>query len=184
MENQKNQTQQIILNNGLILGFVSILLSVSIYALGLIYEMKILFLTLLISLIIFIVFIVVGIKQFKKINSGFLSLSESIKIGLGIALISGIMSITYNIIFTTFLEPEYEKNMILVSEQWTYETFNLPDEAFEKLQEENREKIENFEVNHFTNIAKGLSFSLFSGLIISLIAGLFMRKSQENPYTN
>ncbi len=184
MENQKNQTQMLILNYGLILGFASVLISVLIYALGLIYVMKILLMTLLISILISIILIILGIKKFKKLNNGFLSITEAIKIGLGIALISGLISVSYSIIFNTFLEPEYEKNMILVSEQWAYEAFNIPDEQFEKMQEENQEKINNLEVNNFKNFAKGISTSLIFGLVVSTIAGLIMKKSQENPYNN
>lgn len=50
----------------------------------------------LISFILMIVFIAMGIKAFKAQNNGYLSLSQGLKVGLGIALISSIVAVVYN----------------------------------------------------------------------------------------
>ena len=179
MENQTTTPKQIMLNYGLVLGFIGILISVILFATGNHYNMTLVIFAGIFSIILFIVFMVLGIKKIKNLNNGLLRLSEAIKTGLGIALISGLLSIAYNFAFNTFLEPEYEKNMITVSEEWTVNTFNLPEEAAYKLHDDNLEKIDNFEVNPLGNALKGISASLIIGLIVAAIAGLIMRKSDE-----
>jgi len=179
MENQKSTSKQIMLNYGLTLGLLGILINVIIYALGYSYNIKLLMITGLSLIIISIVFLVVGIKKFRKYNGGFLKFSEGLKIGMGIIVISAVLSVGYNYLFSNYIEPDYEKNMILVSEQWTIETFSIPEEAVFKMQEENEARIAELEPGSFKPVVKSLSISLIIGLIFSAIISLFLRKSED-----
>ena len=173
MENQKSTPKQIMLNYGLILGFISILVSVANYAVGDIYRPH--WSMTVIGLIIPVVFIVLGLKKLKELNGGFLKLGESLKTGLGIALISAIIFMIYFFAFTNFIEPEFYVRALEVKEQVILETYpNFTDEQFEAtlaIQEKTNNPI-------FTS-AFILIFNLFYGFIVALIGGLIMKKTDE-----
>ncbi|MDP3353244.1 MAG: DUF4199 domain-containing protein [Flavobacteriaceae bacterium] len=178
MENQQNQTQQIILNNGLILGFVSVVYAIIRYAMGKHLEND--WTVSVISFVIMLAVIGYGIYLFKQANEGFLTISQGLKIGVGIALVGGIISVIYTYIFTTYIEPDFANQLLILQEQQILEKY--PDFTDEQL-----ESAANM-TKKFTSsgamAAFGIMGSLFFGLIVSLIVSLFLRKSQENPYTN
>ena len=168
MENQKSSATQTMLNYGLILGIVSILMSVGIYAMGMIYEQGMM--VMLISFVIMAVIIFLGLKNFKAGN-GSLTLGEAIKIGLGIALVSAVISIIYNQIFINFIEPDFMENMMKVGEQKMLEQNpNMTDEQLE-VAKGMQEKMS----SPLIGIAFGIIGSLFFGFIISLIEGLILK---------
>jgi len=177
MENQTKTTssKQIMLNYGLILGFVSILISVTNYAFGNIYKPHWSVSTL--GILIILVAIFLGLKQFKQNNGGFLSLSQSFKIGLGITLIAAIISIIYIIIFAKFIEPNYISNVAEFQKNKMLETNpNVSDEVLEKVVEGTKKYFYVFTIGIIV-IA-----NLFLGFIISLISGLIMKKTPEQDY--
>jgi hypothetical protein len=173
MENQELSPKQIMLNYGLMLGFASILINVALYAMGKTYDPH--WSVGVISIIISVVVIILGIKQVKILNGGFLSLSEALKTGLGIALVSGIISILYTLIFTNFIEPEYFARMLEVQQQKMLETYpNFTDEQLEASLAMAKKMS-----GPIITSAMVIIGSLFFGFIISLIGGLIMKKSDE-----
>ena len=96
MENQVS-SKSIIINQGLYLGIVSILINLVVYALGNHLQPH-----WSVSVIFFVVltgFIVMGMKQFKSSNGGFMSWGEAVKIGVGLTMISAVIVTIYNQIF-------------------------------------------------------------------------------------
>jgi hypothetical protein len=173
MEDQKSSTKQIMLNYGLMLGFISILISVANYAVGNIYEPH--WAVSVVSILITIAVIVLGIKKVKELNSGYLTLGEALKTGLGIALVSGILFIIYFFVFTNFIETEFYVRSLEVKEQAILESYpNLTDEQLEGAM--GMQKKLNGPL--FTS-AILLIVSLFFGFIIALIGGLIMKKVKE-----
>lgn len=178
MENQKNQTQQLIINYGLILGFLTIIHGVIRYAMGKHLEND--WTTSLVGFILMLAVIGYSIYLFKQANEGFLTISQGLKIGVGIALVGGIISVIYTFIFTTYIEPDFANQILILSEQQILEKYpDFSDEQVEAALSMTKK---------FTTpgamAAMGIMASLFFGFIVSLIVSLFMRKSQENPYTN
>jgi hypothetical protein len=173
MENQKSTSTQIMLNYGLMLGVASILIAVANFAFGNVYKPH--WIISVISGLATVVIIVFGLKTLKQNNNGFLSLGESLKTGLGIALISGIVYVIYNFVFTSFIEPDYFTNLANVQEAAIVESYpNMSDEQLENAMEMSKK---------FSGIgmisAIIVIMSLFFGFIVSLIAGLVMKKTQE-----
>jgi hypothetical protein len=172
MEDQTS-TKQIMLNYGLMLGFISILLSVANYAVGDIYEPH--WANQVVSFIATIAVIVLGIKKVKEFNNGFLTLGEALKTGLGIALVSGILFLIYFFVFTNFIEPEFYVRTLEVREQAILEGYpNLTDEQLEGAMA--MQKKLNGPLFMSAII---LIFSLFIGFIIALIGGLIMKKAKD-----
>ncbi len=173
MENQQTSTKQIMLNFGLYSGIAAIIISVINYAIGDIYDPH--WWVAVVSSIVAIAIIVLGIKNVKDLNGGYLTLGEAIKTGLGIAVIGGIISVLYTFIFTSFIEPDFYTRMAEVAQQKLIDQYpNFTDEQLEAAQEM---------ASKFTNptmtAAFGLIGSLFFGFIVSLIAGAIMKK--KNP---
>lgn len=162
------------LNYGLLLGVSSIIVALLNYVIGDIYQPH--WSVMVGSLIITSAIIVLGLKKQKEANEGLLSLSEAIKIGLGISLISALVYIVYLVIFFNVIEPDYFTNMIKFQEQMIAENYpNLTDEQLEGAQ-----KNAAMFANTGVNLTMTLIVSLFFGLIISLIAGLVMKQSEED----
>ncbi|PHQ55691.1 MAG: DUF4199 domain-containing protein [Lutibacter sp.] len=173
MENQKSSSKQIMLNYGILLGFASILIAVANFAFGDIYKPH--WSVSVIGIVASVAIIVLGIKKFKDENDGLLALGQAIKIGLGIALISGLIYIVYLFVFSSYMEPDFYKNMTEVQEQAILEKNpNMSDEQLEV----SKEMMKKF-MGPGVTAAMTIAFSLFFGFIVSLIGGLIMKKSNE-----
>ncbi|MET2984416.1 DUF4199 domain-containing protein [Aureibaculum conchae] len=172
MENQQKPTKNIALNYGLILGVASILLSVIIYAMGMAYKQD--WKTGSISFIITIVVIILGIKKYKEANNGFLSLGQGLKTGVGIALIGAVIGIAYTLIFINVIEPDFMEKTLEISRQKMLENPNLSEDQIDQGLEMQRK---------FSSpaiiAAVGLVWSLFIGFVVSLIASLVMKRTEE-----
>ena len=173
MENQQTSTKQIMLNYGLYSGIAAIVISVLNYAIGNVYEPH--WWVMVVSIIVSVAIIFLGIKSFKDSNDGFLSLGEAIKIGVGIALIGGIIGAIYMLIFTNFIEPDFYTKMGEVSNQKILDQY--PDMSDEQL-ESAKAMAAKFQ-NPVMTGAFQLMGSLIFGLIISLIVGLILKNKRE-----
>ena len=174
MENQNPTSKQIMLNHGLLLGVISVLLSVSIYAMGKIYDQGVW--VMLVSFALMAVIIFLGLQKFRISNNGLLSLGEALKIGLGISLVGAIVSIIYNQIFINFIEPDFMVNILKVAEQKMLDTNpNMTDDQIETAL-----SIQKTFSKPIIGIAMGIVGSLFFGFIISLIEGLILKRTEED----
>lgn len=185
MENQ-NSVQKTILTYGIILGIVGIVINLLNYSFGDIYynfksetlkaDGKVINIIIgLLGFIAMILVIIYAIKAFKNANNGFLKLGEAIKIGVGVALISAIISIIYQIILSKVIEPEYYNKASEFMQQAMMERFpDMPEEQMEASLNMSKK---------FMSIgfiaAMALGFSLLFGLIISAIAGAIMKKEEN-----
>jgi len=172
MENQAN-SKSIILNYGLYLGIIGVFLQLIKYAMGNHLENDMI--TGSISIIASIVLITLGIKKFKTTNNNLLSFGQSLKVGLGITIISLLISVVYMIIFTSFIEPTFKE------------------QALEKTIESWRDQGMNEDmIEQYTKAAKDYFYlslygmivliSIFFGFVVSAVAGAIMKKSPEEQY--
>ncbi len=175
MEDQPKVTRKsIMLNYGLLLGFVSIVIALLNYVFGDLYDPH--WIMIVASTVSSIAIIVLGIKKVKEFNGGFLSIGEAIKTGLGISLISVLIYSVYLAVFFNFIETSYFENAALVQEQKILEKYpNLTDEQMEGA-------LKNAAMfnNTGANITLAIIISLFFGLIVSFISGLIMKRAEED----
>ncbi|MGV6845359.1 MAG: DUF4199 domain-containing protein [Lutibacter sp.] len=173
MENQKSSAKQIMVNYGLLLGFLGILINLLNYVFGNAYKPH--WSVGVASAIITIIILIMGIKKFKESNNGLLSLGQSLKIGIGIALVASVLGVIYTLIFVNFIEPEYYKRLLDVQQQTMIEKYpNFSDEQLEAAK-----KSMKMMMNPYITSAIALISSVFFGFIVSLIGGLIMKKSDE-----
>ena len=169
MENQKDAIKKIAFNYGIIWGLLSIALSVIAYVTDNHIERP-MWLTIA-GLAIMVGIIVYGLKAFKSENEGYLSVSESLKVGLAISLIAAIIGAIYNYIFITVIEPEYviqmldfsSEQMVIQNPDMTQEQIDMAIGITEKM------------MTPTIMTAMGIIIPLFLGFITSLIAGLVMK---------
>ena len=160
------------INYGILLGSASSVFSLMLFFLDAHYQGDTI--SSSVPLILSVGFINYGIYEFRKDNSGFISLSESLKVGVGIALISGIIGIIYGIILTEFLDPQFMNKTFEIAKQ------KMLDANQELSIEDANQAIEMSK--KFTTlpirIAGGLFGSIFIGFLISLFGGLILKKSK------
>jgi len=174
MENQNSATKTM-LTYGFYIGILSVIISLLNYSFGNIFKPH--WSVSLVGALVFIGLMVYAIRDFKATNGGFLKLGEAIKIGLGIALVSAIIGIIYQLILMYVLEPEFMTNMAAFQEQQILEKYPDMDEA----QLETALNMSKKFTSPGMLVAFNLAGSLFFGLIVSLISGLIMKKD-KNEY--
>jgi len=167
MEEQQVKTGKFALNYGLLLGLVSLVFSVMLYTQKMHYEMS--GAIIAISVLLGAVVIFLGISAFKKANGGFLSLSESLKIAVGVALIGAIITLVYQYALTNFIEPDYmDKVMAIAKPKAFAENPSLTEEQWAQ----GMEMQKNFA---WVQYPIGLIMNSIFGLIIGLIIGLILK---------
>ncbi len=172
MEENQPKTGKYALNFGALLAIVSITFSLMLYFMEMHYERS--WGLTIVNAVIMISIVVLGISQFKKANGGFLTLTEALKVGLGIALIAGILGVLYQFVFTNYIEPDFMLNtMEMQKREMLAKNPNMTQEQIDGAME----MMETFS-NPALGAAIGIVVSLFFGFIISLFSGLIMKKQK------
>ncbi|MDO5608152.1 MAG: DUF4199 domain-containing protein [Capnocytophaga sp.] len=174
MTEQTIKPQSLIMRYGLYLGLLNIVMGVLTYISGAQTSGNALLGGIIsaVSLILMAVIIVAAIREYKKANDGYLLLGQAIKIGLGVALIGGIISVLYTYVFTTYIEPEYMQQILDAQlEKMLQDSPQMTQAQLDAA----REMATRFSSPMIT-MAFGLISSLFLGFIISLITGAVLQK--------
>lgn len=172
MKNQAVSLKSIILTNALILSGITIAFNLMLYFLDMHYQQSqaegIVGITIMIAVLIY------AFIQFKKANEGFLSLSEALKIGLGISAVAAIIGVVYSFILTEVIDPGMmSKALDFQLEKMRVENPEMTPEQLDGI----RSMQEKFS-SPLIRSAFQIIASLFIGFIISLIGGLIVKKSR------
>lgn len=174
MENQTAKASKSILTYGIIFGVIAVLLGVVMYVTNSYLDPHWSF--TLIGFLIFIVIIPLGIKAFKKENGGFLSVGEAIKVGVGIALIAGIITAVWSLLLSNVLVPDYYEQMADMQRAKMIEYApNLTESQLDSAMETN-----SMFSSPWITVALTLVMYMFIGLLVALVAGLVMK--EKRPY--
>ena len=172
MENQKITPSKTALNYGIILGGISLVYSLMLFFLDMHYQGDTI--ASVIGYLIFIIIVFWAIRDFKKNNNGYISLSEALKTGVGTSLISALILCIYTIILIEYLDPEFlDKSTEYQKQKLLQEDPEISVENVDKMFDMQKEFSGPFIISGFIII-----FNLFFGFIISLIVGLILKKSQ------
>lgn len=170
MENQVS-SKSIILNYGLYLGSIGVIVHLTLFATGSLLEFQ--WINSLVSFLAMITFIVIGIKNCKDINNGFISWEQGLKIGMGVAMISGVIAVIYTLLFVNVIDPTFQQQAMDVEIQKWIDAGNT-EEQIEKATE-----IANKFHSPEILSAMILVMSAFFGFIISAIIAAIMKKTEE-----
>jgi hypothetical protein len=102
MENQTPSIKTTIINYALILSAISIAFNLMLYFLDMHYQQS--QMTGIVGIVIMIGVLIYSFIDYKKLNEGYLSLSEALKIGLGISALAGLIGVVYTFVLTEFLD--------------------------------------------------------------------------------
>jgi len=168
----KKSVRDFILHYGNILGVVSIVFALMIFFLDLHYAQE--NSINLVNYGISVSVIIIALLDYRKTSAGILSLGDSIKMGMGIFLISAIYISIYTIILINFLDTETLTKSLEVTEMKILE-------QNPEISEEQLDQILSFQEKFstpFVIITVLIIFSLISGFFSSLILGLIFKKSR------
>lgn len=171
MDNENAPIKKTALNSGLIIGGLLLIIVAGMYATGALIEgvqwpMWIYYL-------LYPVLIGYTVHAYRKANGGYLNLGQAFKVGVTAAVIGGIIYAVYNIIFVTFIEPDFVAQMMEVTREKLFEDPNMT--------EEQADMTMGF-VEKFSDPYLGGAFfivlSAFFGFIYSLISGLIFKRER------
>ena len=172
MDTQTPSIKSTIITFGVILGSISVAFQLMLFFLDMHYKND--STAGIVSLIIMIGVLLYSFISLKKQNEGFLSLSEALKIGIGVSLVSALIGIVYTQILVNFLDPDTMKKSLEMSmDTMRAENPEMPQEALDTARSM-QEKMS----SPLIFSAVQIIFALFFGFIISLIGGLIVKKSR------
>ncbi|AWX43098.1 hypothetical protein HME9304_00085 [Flagellimonas maritima] len=169
MEENQPKTGKFSLNYGLILGGVSVVFGIMLFSQDMHTSQSPALMIIGIVLAAIITFL--GINNFKKANGGFLTLSQALKIGAGIALISAIIAIIYNVVLVEFLDPDAPSKIMDARLGPALEEGTITQEQFE-MQKEQSIKF------WWMGYPVILILNIVIGLVLGLITGLILKKAK------
>lgn len=168
METEKPAIKPIAYSYGLYLALVSIIVLVIMYVANIEKSWAL----SIGSSIATILVLVYGIKAYKQKNHGFLSLGEAIKVGLAIAVIGGVIAGLYAYVHYAYIYPEFIE--IAKDQAYLQITEQNPEMSAEQVAK--TMEISSIFMNPTFFGLSNVIGSLIFGLIVSLIAGLIMKK--------
>lgn len=172
MPNQNSSLKSNIITYGIILGSISVVFQLMLFLLDMHYKND--STAGIVALLITSGVLVYSFIVFKKNNEGFMTLSEALKIGLGVSLISAIIGIIYTQLLVNVLDPDtMQKSLELSIDNMRAQNPEIPQEALETAR-----SIQEKMSSPLIFSAVQIIFSLFFGFIISLIGGLIVKKSR------
>lgn len=172
MVNQNSSLKSNIITYGIILGSISVVFQLMLFFLDMHYKND--STAGIVALLITSGVIVYSFIVFKKNNEGYMTLSEALKIGLGVSLISAIIGIIYTQLLVNVLDPDtMQKSLELSIDNMRAQNPEIPQEALETAR-----SIQEKMSSPLIFSAVQIIFSLFFGFIISLIGGLIVKKSR------
>ena len=172
MKNSAAAGKSHILQYGIMLGAISVVFGLMLFFLDMHYTQE--SAVGIVSIALTAGVIIIGQFNFRKENEGFLSFGEALKLGVGIALISSIIGVTYQVLLVTVIDPDTIPKMIEVAKNQLFDS--NPEMSQEQLDQilEMQSKF----ISPKMMVAFGLIGGLLIGFIISMISGLILRRNR------
>lgn len=169
MEQQGSTTGKYALHYGLLLGGLNVVFAVVLYLQNLHTSQSPVIMSVAIALAAAVTFL--GITNFKKATGGFLTLGQALKIGAGIALISALIGIVYNILLVHYLDPEVPAKIMEARLGPALESGQITQEQFDQ------QKAQSLKF-WWMGYPVILLVSILMGLILGAITGVLLKKTK------
>lgn len=167
--NSTVKTSSFMLLYGAILGVLSAIFSFMLYTMDMHYQGGT-FVTI-VSIVLSTALYAVAMYQFRNANNNLMSFWQGVKIGVGVAVISGIIVILFNILLTKVIDPDtmtkamdFQREQLIESTEMTIEQIDAQLEMMQQFQ------------TPAIQAAFGLLFSVIFGFILSLLPAAFLRR--------
>ena len=113
------KTSKFIYQFGLLTGLVNVIYGVMRFTLGTHYENDAV--SQVVGAVILIGGIVLGQLAFRKENNGLVSFKQCLRIGVGIGLVTAIISLVYYFLLTNIVEPDFNLKVLEIGYATTIE---------------------------------------------------------------
>ncbi|ESU22820.1 hypothetical protein FEDK69T_17230 [Flavobacterium enshiense DK69] len=165
------------INYGIVIGFISILLTASLYAI----DIK-LFTNLWLGLIMIVVYIIIGIvlvSKTKKQLNGLITFKEAFTVYFIAGAIGATMAVIFNILLFNVIDPEAKETLNNEVIEYTVNMMKKAGAPTEKIKEV-AEKMQNTDNYSVANQGKGLVFNFILSAIFGALLALIFRNKTSN----
>ncbi|MFC5412000.1 DUF4199 domain-containing protein [Larkinella bovis] len=125
-----------------------------------------------ISLVIAIAVAIMAMRDYRALNGGFMSYGEGVGLGTLLSVISGLVSITYSLIYTNFIDTTIRQQM-LDNAREQLESRGMSDEQIDQAMQFT-EKLQSPGLQFMV----GVLFSAIFGVLIALVVAAFLRRNK------
>ena len=157
---------------GAILGVLSAIFSFMLYTMDMHYQGGT-FVTI-VSVVLSTALYAVAMYQFRNANSNLMSFWQGVKIGVGVAVISGIIIVLFNLLLTRVIDPEtmtkamnFQREQLIENTEMTIEQIDAQLEIAKQFQ------------TPAIQSAFGLLFAVIFGFLLSLIPAAILKRSED-----
>ena len=172
MEDQNLELKKYISQYGALLGGISVVFGLMLFSMDMHYQNETS--TTIVSLVLTLGVIVFAQYSYRKDNEDFMSLSQGIKMGLGMGAVSGLINVAYFLVLSNVLDPEMmSKALEMGMNQFLDENPEASQDMINQV-ESMQEKFSGPIISSsFLIIA-----SLLTSFVISLITGLILKRNR------
>jgi len=172
MEDQNLELKKYISQYGALLGGISVVYGLMLFSMDMHYQNETS--TTIVSLVLTLGVIVFAQYSYRKDNEDYMSLSQGIKMGLGMGAISGLINVAYFLVLSNVLDPEMMNKAL---EMGMNQFLDQNPEASQDMINQVESMQEKFSgpiiSSSFLIIA-----SLLTSFVISLITGLILKRNR------
>jgi hypothetical protein len=154
---------------GLIAAAIGIMFSLMLYFMDMMYHQSSAIQA--INILIPTALSILAILTFKKDNHGLLSIKQSVKVSVGVFLVSGIIGLIYFAFFINIIEPDFISNTAKMQADKLLEMQPELDDDFIQSQQENTEKF------FYISFPFILIINIIIGVVVGFVTGLFVKKN-------
>ena len=170
--NSTVKTSSFMLLYGAILGVLSAIFSFMLYTMDMHYQGGT-FVTI-VSVVLSTALYAVAMYQFRNANNNLMSFWQGVKIGVGVAVISGIIIVLFNLLLTRVIDPEtmtkamnFQREQLIENTEMTIEQIDAQLEIAQQFQ------------TPAIQAAFGLIFAVIFGFLLSLIPAAILKRSED-----
>tara|TARA_B110001452_G_scaffold116403_2_gene96543 strand:+ start:337 stop:861 length:525 start_codon:yes stop_codon:yes gene_type:complete len=172
MEDQNLELKKYISQYGALLGGISVVFGLMLFSMDMHYQNETS--TTIVSLVLTLGVIVFAQYSYRKDNEDYMSLSQGIKMGLGMGAISGLINVAYFLVLSNVLDPEMMNKALEMG----------MNQFLDQNPEASQDMINQVELmqEKFSGPIISSSFliiaSLLTSFVISLITGLILKRNR------
>jgi len=172
MEDQNLELKKYISQYGALLGGISVVFGLMLFSMDMHYQNETS--TTIVSLVLSLGVIVFAQYSYRKDNEDYMSLSQGIKMGLGMGAISGLINVAYFLVLSNVLDPEMMNKALEMG----------MNQFLDQNPEASQDMINQVELmqEKFSGPIISSSFliiaSLLTSFVISLITGLILKRNR------
>ncbi len=171
MENKKVSVWKGVMNPAIMLGFALIIFSLILYFFDQTFNKSIGW----IQILIIIVGVVLGIRSFRnESRGGIISYGQAVGAGTVIGLYAGIIGAIFTFLLYKLIDPDLLEKMFTFMEEQMIEKGRVPEEMIEQSMEGMKKIMSPLVISLIV-----IFNYVFYGVIISLIAGIFLKKEGD-----